>query len=59
MLSMKEIRTGLMDRNMSQVARRTGLHKNTVMRIARGEIDDPKYRVVKALSDYMEGVGNE
>lgn len=56
MFSPQEIREKLADRNLSEVARRTGLHYNVVYRFANVEDEKmPTYRTVKALSDYLEG----
>lgn len=57
MLSIKEIRAKLGDRNLTKVAKNVGLSYNTVFYFCREEAKEPSYKTVKALSDYLEGEG--
>lgn len=52
MLTLEEIRKALSDRNLREVARRTGVHYNVIYRIANGTTN-PSYASCKALSDYL------
>lgn len=54
MLTLEQIRTALMDRNLSNVARNIGMHYNVVYRAATDRTRNPSYDTVKALSDYLE-----
>lgn len=45
----------LTDRNLSKVARATSLSPQLVWKICNNKSDNPTYRVVKKLSDYLEG----
>lgn len=55
MLTLDEVRKGLEDRNLTEVARRTELTYNQVYGVATGKTKHAPYEVVKALSDYLEG----
>lgn len=55
MLTPDEICTRLADRRIDLVAKATGLHYNTVRVIRDGTAKNPTYRVLRALSDYLEG----
>lgn len=52
-LGIEEVIIKLQDRNLSEVARRTGLTQPTVNRIANGKGGNVGYETVKALSDYL------
>ena len=54
MLTVSEIKTRLKDRRIAVVAQATGLHENTIRDITSGRNDNPKIKVVEALSDYLE-----
>lgn len=54
---LEEIRENLHDRKLTVVADCTGLHYNTVYRIANGKSKDPAYSVIKRLSDYLDQEG--
>lgn len=56
-LELDKIRERLTDRKLTVVAKRTGLHYNTVYRIANGSSKDPAYSVIKRLSDYLREEG--
>ena len=54
MLTPEEISKRLQDRRLPLVAKVTGLAYGTVRDIRDGEQTNPSYRVLKALSDYLE-----
>jgi len=57
---MKEIewiRVALLDRRPNIVAKRTGLHVNTIMRIRDGKETNPKIRTLSVLAAYLIGEG--
>ena len=49
----------LKDYNIAAVARATGLHKNTIYRIMRGEAKNPSYCTVQTLLEYLRRDKNE
>ena len=53
MLDIDEIKSRLKDRNLSEVARRTGVSYGTLYNFTR-DVKSPLYSTVKALSDYLE-----
>lgn len=55
MLLLSEVREQLGDKNLKEVARRTGLAYDTVWRVFRGDTKRVSYDVVVRLSDYLEG----
>ena len=56
MLTPKEIRIALEDRNLSEVARRCGLSRGTIWSLANcPEKDDyVRFSTLKTVSDYLE-----
>jgi hypothetical protein len=54
MLSLCKIKEKLKDRRVDIVAKETGLHYNTVRMVRDDPKANPTYRVIKALSDYLE-----
>ena len=54
MLTLDQIRHHLSDRRLSKVAEATGLHYQTVRKVANDKAITPDYQTVKALSDYLE-----
>lgn len=58
MMTIEAIRLALRDRRISMVSLATGLHINTIKGIRDNEGANPTYKVLKALSDYLEG-GNQ
>ena len=54
MLSVKEIRTRLSDRNLSEVSRRVNLSYQTVFHFCQSDNSNPSHKTVKALSEYLE-----
>ena len=55
MLTLEQIRQRLQDRRTDAVAQATGLHYNTVRDVRSNPDANPTYKVLKALSDYLEG----
>lgn len=55
MMTLDEIRHALQDRNLSIVAQKTGLHYQTIWRIARGARPDFTYDTIRRVSEYIEG----
>lgn len=53
MLTLAQIKKRLEDRNLREVARRTGLHYNTILGYARGEVKDPPISTAQKLSEYL------
>ena len=54
MLSLEEIEIRLKDRNLSEVARQTGLAPPTIWRVANGKANNIGYLTVQKISDYLE-----
>ena len=54
MMLLEDIQEALRDRKIKMVAEATGLHYNTVRQLASSPDANPTYKVVKALSDYLE-----
>jgi hypothetical protein len=58
MMTIEAIRLALRDRRISMVAEATGLHYNTIRGVRDSNVANPSYRVLKALSNYLEGFAN-
>lgn len=58
MMTLEEIRRELSDRNISEVARRIGMHRQQLWLIASGINKNPTYETLKRISDYLE-TGND
>lgn len=54
MMTLQEIRLALSDRMPMRVAEATGLHYNTIRQVRDNPDANPTYKVVQALSDYLE-----
>lgn len=54
MLTLEQIREALQDRKLKVVAEATGLHLNTVQKVRNNSDANPTYRVLLALSTYLE-----
>lgn len=54
MMTLNDIRLALIDRRIGLVAQATGLHVNTIRDLRDSENTNPSYRVLVALSDYLE-----
>ncbi|MBK9427236.1 MAG: hypothetical protein IPN63_07580 [Gammaproteobacteria bacterium] len=57
MMTLHTIRQALKDRRLDKVAAATGLHPNTIRDIRDNEDANPTWRVLSALSEYLEGGG--
>lgn len=55
MMTLEQIRKALSDRMPSKVAEATGLHYNTIREVRDNPSANPTYKVLVALSDYLEG----
>lgn len=55
MLTLEQVRALLRDRRIGVVSAATGLHSNTIRSIRDNPGANPRYSVLKALSDYFEG----
>lgn len=55
MMKLERIRQALADRMPSKVAEATGLHYNTIREVRDNPNANPTYKVLVALSDYLEG----
>lgn len=58
MMTIDAIRLALRDRRISMVAEATKIHYNTIRSIRDNRVANPSYRVLKALSNYLEGLNN-
>lgn len=52
-MTLEQIREALRDRTITVVARATGLHENTIYRIASGQNTNPSLRTLTILSEYL------
>ena len=59
MMKLEQLQKILKDHNIAAVARATGLHKNTIYRIMRGEAKNPSYCTVQTLLEYLRRDKNE
>jgi len=59
MLTLEQIRRGLADRVPGKVAAATGLHYNTIREIRDNPSANPTYKVLRALSDYLEAATHD
>lgn len=57
MLTLDEIKQRLSQKNLSHVSDEIGISRQTISGIVNGHTE-PKYKTVKALSDYLEGKTN-
>jgi len=57
-MTIDAIRLALHDRRISMVAEATKIHYNTIRSIRDNRVANPSYRVLKALSNYLEGLNN-
>jgi predicted transcriptional regulator len=55
MMTLEKIREALDDRNLKLVSERSGVPYQVLLRIKKGETQNPAYNTTKALSDYLEG----
>lgn len=54
MLTLEEIKAALSDRNLREVSRRTGISYANLYAIATGRRDNPTYKVVSKISEYLK-----
>ena len=54
MLTLDEVKSRLSDRNLKEVSRRTGISYANLYAIATGRRENPTYKVIAKLSDYLE-----
>ncbi len=54
MLTPNDIQEALQDRRLDKVSEATGVHYNTIRAIRDNPNSNPTWRVLKALSDYLE-----
>ena len=54
MLTLPEIQEKLKGTNLSEAARETGIHPSMMWRIANDPDQNPQYKTIKKLSDYLE-----
>lgn len=54
MLTLEEVKERLSDRNLKEVARRTGISYANLYAISTGRRCNPTYKVMVKLSDYLE-----
>lgn len=55
MLTLEQIRKELIDLRPTMVSEATGIHYNTLRQVRDNPSCNPTYKIVKALSDYLEG----
>lgn len=55
MLTIEQIRQYLHDRNLSIVAKESGINYQTIRVIKRDENANPHYRTLEKLSNYLTG----
>jgi hypothetical protein len=55
MMTLEQIRKALSDRMPAKVAEATGLHYNTIREVRDNPDANPTYKVLMALSNYLEG----
>jgi len=54
MLTLRQIKDALDDRMLTKVADATGLHYNTLRELRNNPDANPTYKVMLAVSDYLE-----
>ena len=54
-MTLEEIRDKLQDRNLKLVGRASGVPYAVILRIKKGETENPSYNTIKALSEYLTG----
>jgi DNA-binding Xre family transcriptional regulator len=54
MMTLKDVREALQDRNAEEVGRQTGIHPNIIRSIRRGEREAISSTTLEKLSDYLE-----
>ena len=59
MMTLEQIRNALSDRMPAKVVQATGLHYNTIREVRDNPDANPTYKVMLALSIYLEGRSND
>lgn len=59
MLDLEQVQAMLKDRRIDVVAQKTGLGYTTVWEIRAGVQTSPRYKTLKALSDYFEKLSED
>lgn len=59
MMTLHRIKRALVDRNLSEVARNIGMHRQQLWLIATGINGNPKDKTIQRISDYLEGEEEE
>lgn len=59
MLTIREIRFRLRDRNLSMVAREIGMTRQQLWAIANGVTANPTGNTLEKISDYLEGADDK
>jgi hypothetical protein len=54
MMTLEQIRQALSDRMPAKVSEATGVHYNTIRQVRDNPEANPTYKVIKALSDYLQ-----
>lgn len=54
MMTLEQIQDALKDRRPRVVAKETGLHPNTIVKLRDGKNMNPTHRVFTALSEYLQ-----
>lgn len=54
MMTLEQIQDALKDRRPKMVAQETGLHLNTIIKVRDNQDANPTYRVIEALSRYLQ-----
>lgn len=55
MKSLEQIKAALKDRRLYVVSEATGINYNTLRKIRDEDSPNPTYKIMKSISDYLEG----
>lgn len=55
MLTVKQIKAAMADRNLSEVARRIGMRRQQLWLIVKGISPNPTIKTLERISEYLEG----
>ena len=55
MMTPGQIHDALQDRRIERIAQSTGIHYNTIRKLRDDPSANPTWRVIKLISDYLEG----
>lgn len=56
MLTLDEMQIRLKDRRLTVISKETGISYPTLLAISRGESENPTYKVMMKISEYLERV---